>query len=52
MEYYPEYIDLEVSNNRPTGGIILNNIERARFLPPIKIITWITIGSSLKLDHQ
>ena len=31
-------MDLEVNNNRPTGGIILHNIERARFLPPIKII--------------
>ena len=32
------YIDLEVNNNRPTGGIKLHKIERARFLPPIKII--------------
>ena len=25
-----------MNNNRPTGGILLHNIERARFLPPIK----------------
>ena len=35
------YIDLEVNSNRPTGGIILHNVERARFLPPIKIITFV-----------
>ena len=30
------YIDLEVNNNRPTGGIILHRIKRARFLSSIK----------------
>ena len=44
-------IDLEVKYNRSIGGIICTKIERARFLPPIKIIIWITIGSSLELDH-
>ena len=28
------------NNNRPTGGIISHNIERASFLLPIKIITY------------
>ena len=34
------------------GGVTLHNIEIARFLPPIKFISWITIGSSLELDRQ
>ena len=28
-----------VKNNRPTVGTTLHNIERATFLPPIKIIS-------------
>ena len=28
------------NNNRPTGGIIMHNIERARFLHPITIIKY------------
>ena len=32
-------VQYNTTSNRPTGGIILHYIERARFLPPIKIIT-------------
>ena len=38
-----------VMDNRSIGGVTLHSIERARFLPPIKIICWSTIGSSLEL---
>ena len=32
-------------NNRRIDGISLQNIAKARFQPPIKIISWISIGS-------
>ena len=32
--------------------IFIHNIDRARFLPPTKIISWIIIGSNFELDGQ
>ena len=41
-----------VKHNRSTSDITLHNSQRARFLPPIKIIGWNTIASRLELDRQ
>ena len=45
-------MDLDDKNNKPTGGVTLHNIERARFLPPTKIVSWITIRSRFELDRH
>ena len=41
-----------MKNNGPTGGVTMHNVERARFLAPIKIICWISNVNSLELDRQ
>ena len=36
-----------VKNNRPTGGVTLHNIERARFLPPLKLLVELPLRVAL-----